>query len=215
MPAPALRDRAIPVGSERHSKVAIPQSNPRDGSDSMEAHGVVAVRVSTRTIHRPETGSEAGGHGIGTFRTEDRELFPNLAVAEEAEHTPCLLCFMPPQPWRTRPPTFFATACPDNELRAQMRDAGLPPAQEGLPGAAAGDRRPGEPAGVRGRSARPASSGPSMVSSIYEYRSPSFCFRHCRGSGNPEPGSWPMRICCQWPLDSRFLRNGGEYDDAP
>ena len=32
MPAPALRDRAIPVGSERHSKVAIPQSNPRDDS---------------------------------------------------------------------------------------------------------------------------------------------------------------------------------------
>ena len=126
---------------------------------AMEAHGVFVVRVSTRTIHRPETGSEAGGHGIGTFRTEDLELFPNLAVAEEAEHTPCLLCFMPPQPWRTRPPTFFATACPDNEFRAQMRDAGLPPVQEGLPGgaaAAAGDRESQPACGVAPPSPRPA-----------------------------------------------------------
>ena len=64
---------------------------------AMESHGVVVVRVSTGTIHRPETGSEVGGHGIGTLRTDDWELFPNLIVAEEADHTRCLLCFMPPQ----------------------------------------------------------------------------------------------------------------------
>ena len=63
----------------------------------MESHGVVVVRVSTRTIHRPETGSEEGGHGIGTLRTEDWELFPNRSVAEESGYRTCLLCFIPPQ----------------------------------------------------------------------------------------------------------------------
>ena len=58
-----------------------------------ESHGVVIVRVSTGTIHRPETGSEEGGHGIGTLSTGDWELFPNLTMAEEANNTPCQLCF--------------------------------------------------------------------------------------------------------------------------
>ena len=38
---------------------------------------------------------------------------------------------------------------------------------------------------------------------------------HPRESGNPESGSWQIRICCQWPLDSRFRGNDGEYDDTP
>lgn len=58
-----------------------------------ESHGVVVVRVSTGVIHRPETGSEEGGHGIGTLRTEDWELFPNLTTAEEANNNLCQLCF--------------------------------------------------------------------------------------------------------------------------
>ena len=36
-----------------------------------------------------KTGSEVDGHGIGTLRTEDWELFPNLTVPEEADRTPC------------------------------------------------------------------------------------------------------------------------------
>ena len=36
------------------------------------------------------------------------------------------------------------------------------------------------------------------------------------GNQNPlESGSWQIRICCQWPLDSRFRGNDGEYDDTP
>ena len=64
---------------------------------AMESHGVVVVRVSTGIIHRPETGSGVGGHRIGTSRTDDWELFQNLTVAEEANHMPCLLCFIPPR----------------------------------------------------------------------------------------------------------------------
>ena len=36
------------------------------------------------------------------------------------------------------------------------------------------------------------------------------------GNQNPlESGSWQIRICCQWPLDSCFRGNDGEYDDTP
>ena len=60
---------------------------------ALESRGVVVARVSTGTIHRPETGSEVGGHGIGTLITDDWELFPNQIVAEESAYKPCLLCF--------------------------------------------------------------------------------------------------------------------------
>ena len=58
-----------------------------------DAHGVVVVRVSTGTIHRIDSGSEEGGHGIGTLTGDNWELFPNLTTATEAGHTPCQLCF--------------------------------------------------------------------------------------------------------------------------
>lgn len=69
-----------------------------------EAHGVVVVRVSQGTIHRIETGSEVGGHGIGTLQTDDWELFPNVVMAMESEgsYELCQLCFQFPRPrWLT------------------------------------------------------------------------------------------------------------------
>ena len=116
---------------------------------------------------------------------------PLTAVAEEAEHTHCLLCFMPPQPWRTRPPTFSATACPDNELRAQMRDPGLPTAQEGLPGgaAAAGDRESRPACGVPPPGLRPA--GPRQPRPVRPGH-PTGMAGAGDGQGDPEVG----RIRC-------------------
>ena len=62
-----------------------------------DSHGVVVARVSTGIIHRPETGSSIGGHGIGTMMSDDWELFPNLNVALEAEanYRTCERCFVP------------------------------------------------------------------------------------------------------------------------
>ena len=56
-----------------------------------DSHGVVVVRVSTGTIHRPEFG---GPHGEWAFREGDWELFPNRNVAEEVTgYIPCRVCF--------------------------------------------------------------------------------------------------------------------------
>ena len=62
------------------------------------SHGVVVVRVSTRIIHRPYTGSSVGGHGIGTMMSDDWELFPSLDTALEAEakYRTCDLCYQQP-----------------------------------------------------------------------------------------------------------------------
>ena len=49
------------------------------------SHGVVVVRVSTQTIHQPESGSN---HGYDAMTTEDWELFPNIAVAIESGFKP-------------------------------------------------------------------------------------------------------------------------------
>ena len=55
-----------------------------------DSHGVVVVRVSRSTIHRPQP---RGSHGIGAMMPDDWELFPNLDTAREAGFTPCKLCF--------------------------------------------------------------------------------------------------------------------------
>ena len=54
------------------------------------SHGVVVVRVSTQTIHQPESGSN---HGYDALTTEDWELFPNIYVAMESGFKPCGSCF--------------------------------------------------------------------------------------------------------------------------
>ena len=63
-----------------------------------ESHGVVVVRMSTRTIHWPNYGAsehQAESHGIVALQTGDWELFPNLDTAMEAEadYKPCRVCF--------------------------------------------------------------------------------------------------------------------------
>ena len=58
-----------------------------------ETHGVVVVRVSTKTIHRPDSG---GIHSDALKTNDDWELFPNLQTAQEAGYKACRLCFYTP-----------------------------------------------------------------------------------------------------------------------
>ena len=60
-----------------------------------DPHGVVVVRHSSGTVHRPETGQ---GHGTSALETGDWELFPNAVMAREAGHQLCQGCFQVPQP---------------------------------------------------------------------------------------------------------------------
>ena len=66
-----------------------------------DSHGVVVVRVSRGTIHRPNYGisaHQADNHGNAALLTGDWELFPNLQTATEtdANYTPCAVCFPNP-----------------------------------------------------------------------------------------------------------------------
>ncbi len=60
-----------------------------------DSHGVVVVRFSSGTVHRPET---LQGHGKSALETGDWELFPNVVAAREAGHHLCQLCYQVEQP---------------------------------------------------------------------------------------------------------------------
>ena len=54
-----------------------------------DSHGVVVVRVRSRTIHRGDS-----GHFVDAVTNDDWELFPNRHVAEGAGYTKlCQGCF--------------------------------------------------------------------------------------------------------------------------
>lgn len=63
-----------------------------------DSNGVVVVRVSMGTMHRPNysiSANQSDNHGNAALLTGDWELFPNLQTATEtdANYTPCDVCF--------------------------------------------------------------------------------------------------------------------------